>query len=126
MAGSSYVPSASEPVANGVWKGGPTVAIETQLAAPWARCWNSTVAVSASLVAEIVGVPEIAAPGFVTVGLGPWLSTAPVPAADVVALPAASVARTVSSAGPSARPVVSPLVVGELPLAITLPLTRNA
>src|SRR5258706_2089245 len=126
IARSSYVPSASDPVANGAWKGGPTVATETQIAAPCARCWSSTVAVSASLVAEIVGEAWIAAPGSLTVGAGDWLSTVTVTAAGGVALPAGSVARTLSCTGPSATVVVSHAVLDELPLAITEPLTRKA
>ncbi len=102
------------------------MAIETQVLAPCARCWNSTVAVSASLVAERVGVPAIAAPGSLTVGVGDWLSTVTVTAADVVALPAASVARTVSCTGPSPTVVESHVVLVEVPLAITEPLTRKS
>jgi hypothetical protein len=126
IARSSYVSSVSEPVANGAWKGGPTVAIETHVAAPCRRCWNSTVAVSASLAAEIVGVPWMAAPGSFTEGVGDWLSTVTVTAAEVVTLPAGSVARTVSCTGPSATPVVSHVVLDELPLPMTEPLTRKA
>ena len=114
------------PVANAVWKGGPTVAIDTQVLAPCARCWNSTVAVSASVETEMVGVPEIAAPGSFTLGVGAWLSTVTVTAADVVEFPAESVVRTCTCAGPSATPVVSQVAVAAAPLAITLPLTRNA
>ena len=120
------MPSVRLPVANGAWKGGPTVAIETQVAAPWRRCWRSTVAVSASLVAEIVGEPWIAAPGSLTDGAGDWLSTVTVTAADVVALPAGSVARTFTCTGPSATEVVSHVVLDELPLAIWEPFTRKS
>jgi len=49
------------------------VAIETQVPEPCARCWNSTVTVSASVVAEIVGEPAIAAPGSFSVGVGDWV-----------------------------------------------------
>ncbi len=130
----SYVPSVRPPVAKAVWNGGPTVAIETQVPAPCARCWNSTVAVSPSLVAEIVGEPRIAAPGSASVGVGAWLSTVTVTMLAVgsggtvvgsFVFPARSVARTSIWTGPSATLELSHVAVGEVPVAITLPPTRN-
>ena len=81
---------------------------------------------SASVLAESIGVPEIAAPGSSTVGLGALLSTVTVVWADVVVLPAGSVARTWSCTGPSPTLVESHVMLVELPLAITEPLTRKA
>ena len=121
-----YVPSVRPPVANTAWKGGPTVSIKTQLLAPCARCSNVTDTVSASVVAEIVGEPAIAAPGSSTVGAGDRLSTVTDTGAEVVALPAGSVARTSSCTGPSATLVESQVMLVALPLAITEPLTRKA
>ena len=69
-------------MANGVWNGGPTVAIDVHDEPPCGRYWNSTVAVSASLVAESVGAPEIAEPGLFSVGVGAWLSTVTVIGAE--------------------------------------------
>ena len=60
-----------------------------------------------SVVTTSVGEPETAAPGSSTVGLGAWLSTVTETAAEVVELPAASVARTAIETGPSPTEVES-------------------
>ena len=71
-------------------------------------------------------MPETAAPGLFTVGVGAWLSTFTVTGADVVELPAGSVARTWIDTGPSPTEVESQVALGDAPLATTEPLTRKA
>ena len=126
IARSSYVPSVRLVVLKPMLNGGPTVPIDVHEEPPCRRYSKATVAVSASVVAEIVGVPETAAPGLFTVGDGAWLSTFTVTGAEVVELPAGSVARTWICAGPSPSEVVSQLVLAAAPLATTEPLTRKA
>ncbi len=79
---------------------------------------------SASLVAETVGLPEIAEPGLFRVGVGAWLSTVTVTGAEVVELPAGSVARTLICTVPSATEVESQFALAAAPLATTEPLIR--
>ena len=120
-----YMPSASAVVSSAVVNGALTVAIVVQLPWPAGLRWSSTVAVSPSVETARLTVPRTFAPGSAMTGLGAVLSLVIVRVAEVVELPAASVATIWIECGPSETEALFQLVLDEPPEAICEPSTRK-